>query len=80
MFVKIVWNCISYSVNVSARGLNGQNVLLQSRLRSERQYIMFHMNNITNGMNVRMPGCVSGINYLFKSDINLLAPELFFKF
>jgi len=31
---------------------------------------MFHKNNITNGMDVRMPSCVSGISYLFESDIN----------
>jgi hypothetical protein len=31
---------------------------------------MFHNNNITNGMDVRLPGCVSGVGSILEPDIN----------
>jgi hypothetical protein len=33
-------------------------------------YSMFHKNSITNGMDVSLPGCVSGIGSILESDIN----------
>jgi len=31
---------------------------------------MFHKKNITNGIDVRLPGCISGISSILECDIN----------